>query len=183
MGTCTRESTDEIKAAIRNPPCMAFYRTSVKTVLSADASSFGLSVVLLQIQEDGTKQSIVFASRHLRSAEQNWAQIEKEGLAIAWGYEWFSEYITGIPITTEIDHKPLLSIFKKKKFLYSRKTVLMQYHPVLALEMKTGNIQRKYLPLNKNETIIFGISLGIVQKVGQTIPLDRGTYSILGTAF
>ncbi|XP_054276767.1 uncharacterized protein K02A2.6-like [Macrosteles quadrilineatus] len=81
---------------------------------SADSSSYGIGVALLQLQEDGTKRPVAYASRSLTSAERNWAQIEKEALAIAWGCERFEHLILGLHLHIETDHKPLLSIFKIK---------------------------------------------------------------------
>ncbi|XP_054266984.1 uncharacterized protein K02A2.6-like [Macrosteles quadrilineatus] len=91
-----------------------FGSISKETFLSADSSSYGIGVALLQLQEDGTKRPVAYASRSLSSAERNWAQIEKEALAIAWGCERFEHLILGLHLHIETDHKPLLSIFKIK---------------------------------------------------------------------
>jgi hypothetical protein len=53
------------------------------------------------------------ASRSLTSAEQNWAQIEKEALAVVYGLERFDQYTYGRKVIVENDHKPLFSIFRK----------------------------------------------------------------------
>ena len=46
-------------------------------------------------------------------AETNYAQIEKELLAIVFGLERFKQYVQGRPVKIETEHKPLESIFKK----------------------------------------------------------------------
>ena len=49
----------------------------------------------------------------MTSAKQNYAQIEKEMLAIAFAAERFDKYIYGTAVKVQSDHKPLEVIFKK----------------------------------------------------------------------
>ena len=56
---------------------------------------------------------MAYASRTLNSAERNYAQIEKEMLAIVFGTNTFHQYIYGKQVSVETDHKPLESLFKK----------------------------------------------------------------------
>jgi transposase InsO family protein len=76
--------------------------------LSVDASSNGLGAVLLQ---EG--KPVAYASRALTSVQQQYAQIEKELLAIVYGCKKFHQYVYGREVEVETDHKPLQSIFKK----------------------------------------------------------------------
>ena len=69
-------------------PTLVPYSLHRKTMLSADSSSFGLGAALLQLV-DGVWKPVAFASRSLSSAEQRYAQIEKEALAICWACEKF----------------------------------------------------------------------------------------------
>ena len=65
------------------------------------------------LMQDG--QPISYASRVMTDTEQNYAQIEKELLAIVFAYERFNDYIYGRNVVhVETDHKPLESIFKKE---------------------------------------------------------------------
>ena len=74
-----------------------------------DASLKGLGAVLLQ---EG--HPITYTSKALTRTQQNYAQIEKEMLAILFGCVRFHEYIYGIPdIEVETDHKPLEAILRK----------------------------------------------------------------------
>ena len=57
------------------------------------------------------KRPIAFASRSLGTAEKNYSQLEKEGLAIVFGVKKFHQYIFGRRFTILSDHKPLQYIF------------------------------------------------------------------------
>ena len=79
-----------------------------KIVLENDASEYGLGSVLMQ---DG--KPVAYASRTLSASERNYAQIEKEMLAIVFGLEKFHHYVYGNDILIITDHKPLTFIVKK----------------------------------------------------------------------
>ena len=58
--------------------------------------------------QDG--QPIAYASRSMTETETNYAQIEKEMLAIVFAVERFEQYVYGCPVLVQTDHKPLESI-------------------------------------------------------------------------
>lgn len=85
------------------------YDISTQATELVDASSKGMGAVLLQ-----DRYPIAYASKSLTTTQQNYAQIEKEMLAIALGCKKFHDYVYGIPkITVETDHKPLETILTK----------------------------------------------------------------------
>ena len=73
-----------------------------------DASEYGLGSVLIQ-----NKRPVAYASRTLTPCERNYAQIEKEMLAIVFGLKKFHHYIYGRKFVVVTDHKPLTCIIKK----------------------------------------------------------------------
>ena len=87
---------------------MQYYDVTKDNVLSVDASQNGLGAVLIQ-----SGQPVAYASKALTETQKNYAQIEKEMLAIKFGCERFHQYILGKPTTVISDHKPLEGISKK----------------------------------------------------------------------
>ena len=88
------EATDtafsEIKKLITTPPVLKYYEPNELLVLQYDASDHGLGAAPIQ----GGKP-VAFASRALSQAEQKYAQIEKELLAIVYGVERFHQFTYG----------------------------------------------------------------------------------------
>ena len=102
---------DLLKDEVTNAPVLRFYDPKKQLVMSVDASSKGLGSVLLQ---EG--QPIAYASRALTKSQQNYAQIEKETLAITFGCRKFHQYVYGREVIVESDQKPLQAIFSKPLF-------------------------------------------------------------------
>lgn len=102
------EAFSKIKEAISQAPVLKYFDSKLETTLQCDASSTGLGATLLQ-----QGQPIAYASRALTPAEQQYAQIEKELLAVVFGMERFNQYTYGRKVLVESDHKPLEIIHKK----------------------------------------------------------------------
>ena len=98
-----------IKQTLSEPPVLRFFDPkSENVVIQCDASDFGLGACLLQ-----DNQPVQYASRALTQTERNYAQIEKEMLAIVFGLERFERFVYGKHVEVESDHKPLEVIHKK----------------------------------------------------------------------
>ena len=100
---------EKIKQTLSEPPVLRFFDSREENVvLQCDASNFGLGACLMQ-----NNQPVQYASRSLTQTEQNYAQIEKEMLAIVFGLERFERFVYGKLVEVESDHKPLEAIHKK----------------------------------------------------------------------
>ena len=95
------------------PTILKLYDIHAPTKISADASSYGIGAVLLQLV-DKQWYPIAYASCVMTNTETRYAQIEKEALAITWACEKFSQYILGKRVLLETDHKPLVPLMTYK---------------------------------------------------------------------
>ena len=88
---------------------LVHYDVTKPIKLEYDASWSGLGAVLSHII-DGVDRPIAFASRTLTATERNYAQLEKEALALVYGVKIFHKYIYGRKFTLVTDHRPLIII-------------------------------------------------------------------------
>ena len=88
-GQAQEESFPRLKKEMTQVPVLAHYCSEKETIISADASLYGLGAV----QEDDTKKPIAYASHSMTSTEQRYAQIEKEALATTWACEKFADFV------------------------------------------------------------------------------------------
>ena len=98
-----------VKEIIVTAPVLAYYDVSKPVIIQCDASQTGPGAALLQ---EGCP--VAYSSHVMTPTEQNYAQIEKELLAIVFTCEKFDQYIFGrSDVVVQSDHKPLETIFKK----------------------------------------------------------------------
>jgi len=94
---------------VLNAPVLAYYDVAKPVTVQCDSSDKGIGAVLMQ---DG--KPVTFSSRAMTKTEQNYAQIEKEMLAIVHACTRFHHYLYGrAKVMVETDHKPLETILKK----------------------------------------------------------------------
>ena len=114
-GPAQAKAFAEVKKELSNPDTiLAYYEANRETIVSADASSFGLGAILLQKQSDMNWRPVAYHSRALTEVEQRYAQIEKEALAVTWACERFRDYLLGKQFQIQTDHKPLVPLLGSK---------------------------------------------------------------------
>ena len=101
------------KDLLTSDKCLTHFDSSLDLTLACDASDYGLGVVLSHKMADGTERPIAYASRTLTASEQNYSQLEKEGLACIFGIKKFHDYVFGRSFELVTDHKPLLGLLKE----------------------------------------------------------------------
>lgn len=76
-------------------------------VLTTDASSFAIGVVLSQRDAHGKEEILYCYSRCITEAEKNYSVTEKELLAVVKGIQNFRHYLLGTSFILNTDHKAL----------------------------------------------------------------------------
>ena len=109
-----------MKDILADKPLLRLFDPKLPVTIQADSSSTGLGACIMQ-----NSQPVAYASRSLTPTEVNYAQIEKELLAILFAAEKFSNYIFGTEVLVQSDHKPLEYIFKKPLHTASPRIQLM----------------------------------------------------------
>ena len=105
----------QTKEMLSTPQVMTHFDSSKPLVLTCDASPYGVGAVLAHAFDDRVERPIAYYSRSLSAAEKNYAQIDKEGLAVIAGLTKFHKYLWGRPFLIVTDHKPLLGLFGEQK--------------------------------------------------------------------
>ena len=97
---------------------------------------------------DGQERPVAYASRTLTSAERNYAQIEREALAIVFAVRKFHQYLYGRQFTLVTDHRPLCKLLGSNQGVPSLAAARMQRW---ALILSAYQYVLEYTPGSQNE--------------------------------
>lgn len=133
--TETSTAFNKLKQMVTETPVLRYFDSEKPVVIQTDASSFGLGCAMLQ-----DRGPVGFGARALNSTQQNYAQIEKEMLAIVFACKRFDQFICGkTDVTVETDHKPLISIVKKSLLKAPKRLQAM------IMSLQRYNLKLKYI--------------------------------------
>lgn len=105
----------KIKEILISSQVLVHFNPDLELRLTVDASKEGIGAVLSHKFQNSEEKPIAFASRTLSKAENNYSQIEKEGLAIIFGVLKFTQYLYNKKFTLVTDMRPLVTIFNPNK--------------------------------------------------------------------
>ena len=74
---------------------LAHFDPQQESIVTCDASSYGLGAVVAQKGKDGKEHPVAYASITSTKAERNYAQVEREALAVDFGLQRFHQYLFG----------------------------------------------------------------------------------------
>jgi len=97
----------KLKKEMCNAITLNYPNFGIPFILRTDASDYGISGALSQIDENGTERVISFCSKTLGSAQRNYATVEKELFAIVFSLNKFYEYLDGQEFYIETDNQAL----------------------------------------------------------------------------
>lgn len=100
----------KVKHLLANSPSLVLFGPAMHTIVSTDASDYGLGVILSQVSPDGIECTVAFASCTLSAAERKYGTVEKEALACVWAIERWRTYLWGRRFTLRTDHQALTTL-------------------------------------------------------------------------
>lgn len=131
-----------LKEELAGAEILAYFDSTKKTQVIADASPFALGAVLVQ-GEPGEQRIVSYASKSLTDVERRYSQTEREALAVVWACERFHVYLYGIEFELLTDHKPLETIYSIK----SKPSARIERW---VLRLQSYNFKVKYIPGKQN---------------------------------
>jgi hypothetical protein len=101
------------KELIAKNVCLTHFEPGLPIILATYAGPRGIGAVLSHCTNSGEK-AICFGSRSLTGAEQNYSQLDREGLAIVWAERKMKDYLFGQSFGLITD-KPIAVILSPNK--------------------------------------------------------------------
>lgn len=115
-----QKSFDTLKDRLISKPILVYFDVNSEHELRTDASAYGMGAILYQKSEITEKQGVIlYMSKSLNKAQQNYSATERECLAAFWAITTLKHYLLGRKFTLITDHNPL-SLLKNGKDPHQR---------------------------------------------------------------
>jgi hypothetical protein len=99
-----QEAFNIVKAKLSEFPILRRFDFSNVFILHTNWSAFGIGVILGQLDEEGKKYVIAYASRSNNKAESNYSSYEGECLVVVWAVIYFMPYLYGTKFILYTSH-------------------------------------------------------------------------------
>jgi len=109
-GVPQQNAFDLLKKSLCDYPVVQPFDVTKESTLTTDASEKSISGVLTQ---DG--HPVMYLSRRLTDSERNYANIEREALAVVWATHRARHFLMGKKFKLQCDHKPLEFLFSPQR--------------------------------------------------------------------
>ena len=112
-----QKTFDKLLQEFRKETLLTYFDINKQTFIFTDAHKTGFSAILAQGDSANNSKPVAIVSRSTSKAEQNYAQLDLEALAVDYALRRFRTYLIGSPRENIIinDHLPLLSVFNGKR--------------------------------------------------------------------
>ncbi|CAL4075716.1 unnamed protein product [Meganyctiphanes norvegica] len=114
------QAFEQCKKMASSAATLAHYDDNLPLVLTTDASPVGLGACLShKVEEDGKTflKPLYYASCSLKASEKNYAQVDREGLAVFWATKYFRQFLQCRSFELHTDCSALKRIFGPKNDL------------------------------------------------------------------
>lgn len=133
--------------ALKAVEVLGYFSRDDVTELFVDASPYALGAVLVQYDNSSKARIIACSSKALTETEQRYPHTHKEALAIVWGIEKFSVYLTSKMFTVRSDAEANEFIFNGQHRCGKR---AISRAEAWALRLQPYNFEVKRIPGNMN---------------------------------
>lgn len=113
-GRDQEKSFEDLKQSLCTDAALRMFDPGKSVTVRCDASPVGCAAVM---EQEG--RPVLFISKTLSPAERNYAQIEREALAIVWAIRRLHRYLFGRKFTLVTDNQPIKHIFSPDKAIPS----------------------------------------------------------------
>jgi len=110
-GDC-QQAYDRLKAKLSSAQVLRISTTGTPFHLHTDASGKVVGANLGQLDEEGVKHPLAFASQKLSDTLMGWSTIEREAYTVIWALNRFRDLIFGFCVSIFCDHNSLQYIWE-----------------------------------------------------------------------